>query len=87
LFIRAKRGYGVPEREHVKALAAEGFLVVAPEISQIGTPMLFLIGDADFELRHMNGGRAFHALRERGMRGSGRRTGWQLLRPSTGERW
>ena len=32
---------------------------VAPEIMQITTPMLYLIGDADFELRRMNGGRAF----------------------------
>ncbi len=40
---------------------------IAPEISQITTPILFLIGDADFELRRMNGGRAFYALWERGV--------------------
>lgn len=40
---------------------------VAPEIMRITTPMLFLIGDQDFELRRMNGGRAFYALWERGV--------------------
>ncbi len=40
---------------------------VAPEIMQIDTPMLFLIGDADFELRRINAGRAFYALWERGV--------------------
>ncbi|OZA21105.1 MAG: dienelactone hydrolase [Hydrogenophilales bacterium 17-61-9] len=40
---------------------------IAPEITQITTPMLFLIGDADYELRRMNGGRAFYALWERGV--------------------
>ncbi len=40
---------------------------IAPEITKITTPMLFLIGDADFELRRMNGGRAFYALWERGV--------------------
>ena len=40
---------------------------VAPEVMQINTPMLFLIGEADFELRRMNGGRAFYALWERGV--------------------
>jgi carboxymethylenebutenolidase len=39
----------------------------APEIMQISTPMLFLIGEQDFELRRMNGGRAFYALWERGV--------------------
>ena len=34
---------------------------------QITTPVLYLIGDADFELRRMNGGRAFYALWERGI--------------------
>jgi carboxymethylenebutenolidase len=29
--------------------------------------MLFLIGDDDYELRRMNGGRAFYALWERGV--------------------
>jgi len=40
---------------------------VAPEIMQITTPVLYLIGDADYELRRMNGGRAFYALWERGV--------------------
>lgn len=40
---------------------------VAPEVMQIATPMLYLIGDADYELRRMNGGRAFYALWERGV--------------------
>ena len=40
---------------------------VAPEITQITTPILYLIGDADYELRRMNGGRAFYALWERGV--------------------
>lgn len=40
---------------------------VAPEIMQITTPMLMLIGDADFELRRFSAGRAFYALLERGV--------------------
>ncbi len=40
---------------------------VAPEVLQITTPMLFLIGEQDFELRRINGGRAFYALWERGI--------------------
>lgn len=40
---------------------------VAPEIMQINTPMLYLIGEQDFELRRINGGRAFYALWERGV--------------------
>lgn len=40
---------------------------VAPEVQQITAPVLMLIGDADFELRRMNGGRAFYALWERGV--------------------
>lgn len=38
----------------------------APEVNQLATPLLMLIGDADFELRRMNNGRAFYALVERG---------------------
>jgi carboxymethylenebutenolidase len=157
LFIHAKRGYEVPERAHIKELAEQGFLVVAPdwqagrfierwpsehnpeseldveagldylkslpnackqpagivalsrgpyyairlaakrgpdiaaivsyyghmqnpnapepaqlfsvapEVSQITTPVLFMIGEQDFELRRINGGRAFYALWERGV--------------------
>lgn len=40
---------------------------VAPEIMQITTPMLLLIGEQDFELRRMSTGRAFYALWERGV--------------------
>ena len=40
---------------------------IAPEVMQITTPMLFLIGEQDFELRRMVGGRAFYALWERGV--------------------
>lgn len=40
---------------------------IAPEVMQITTPMLFLIGEQDFELRRINGGRAFYALWERGV--------------------
>lgn len=40
---------------------------IAPEVMQITTPMLFLIGDDDYELRRMNAGRAFYALWERGV--------------------
>lgn len=40
---------------------------VAPEIMQITTPLLLLIGEQDYELRRMNNGRAFYALWERGV--------------------
>jgi len=40
---------------------------VAPEIAQITTPVLMLIGDADFELRRIVNGRAFYSLWERGV--------------------
>jgi carboxymethylenebutenolidase len=40
---------------------------VAPEVMQITTPILYLIGESDFELRRMSGGRAFYALWERGV--------------------
>ena len=45
----------------------EQLFSVAPEIAQITTPLLFLIGEQDYELRRMNGGRAFYALYERGV--------------------
>lgn len=38
---------------------------VAPEVSTIITPWLFVIGEQDFELRRMVGGRAFYSLYER----------------------
>jgi carboxymethylenebutenolidase len=40
---------------------------MAPEVMRITTPILYLIGEADFELRRINGGRAFYALWERGV--------------------
>jgi carboxymethylenebutenolidase len=40
---------------------------VAPEVAQIGTPVLMLIGDADFEVRRMVNGRAFYSLWARGI--------------------
>jgi len=40
---------------------------VAPEVMQINTPTLLLIGDQDFELRRISTGRAFYALWERGV--------------------
>jgi len=40
---------------------------VAPEVAQIGTPVLMLIGDADFEVRRMVNGRAFYSLWARGV--------------------
>lgn len=40
---------------------------IAPEVMQIKTPTLLLIGDQDFELRRMSTGRAFYALWERGV--------------------
>jgi len=45
----------------------EQLFSVAPEVGKIETPMLFLIGEQDFELRRMNGGRAFYSLYERGV--------------------
>lgn len=40
---------------------------IAPEVGRIRTPVLMLIGDADFELRRIVNGRAFYALYERGV--------------------
>ena len=40
---------------------------VAPEVQKITTPVLMLIGDADYELRRFVNGRAFYALWERGV--------------------
>ncbi len=45
----------------------EQLFSIAPEIMQITTPVLYLIGEQDFELRRINGGRAFYALWERGV--------------------
>jgi carboxymethylenebutenolidase len=40
---------------------------VAPAVRQIDSPVLMLIGDADFELRRIVNGRAFYLLWERGV--------------------
>jgi len=40
---------------------------VAPEVMQITSPMLMLVGEQDFEVRRINMGRAFYALWERGV--------------------
>lgn len=40
---------------------------VAPELTEITTPVLYLIGEQDYELRRMSGGRAFYTLYERGV--------------------
>ena len=40
---------------------------IAPEVMQITTPTLLMIGDQDFELRRISTGRAFYALWERGV--------------------
>lgn len=38
---------------------------IAPEVLKVQAPVLFLVGDQDFELRRMNIGRAFYTLVER----------------------
>jgi len=53
--------------QNPNATESDQLFSVAPEVMQITTPMLFLIGDQDFELRRMNVGRAFYALVERGV--------------------
>jgi len=47
-----------PEREQL--------LSVVSEIAKVNTPMLFLIGEQDYELCRMNGGRAFYSPYEPG---------------------
>ena len=47
--------------------AGPALLAWRPEVMKITAPMLFLVGDQDFELRRMNIGRAFYALYERGI--------------------
>jgi len=72
--LAAKRGKDIAaiaayagHMQNPNAPEPEQLFSVAPEISQITTPMLFLIGEQDFELRRINGGRAFYALYERGV--------------------
>ncbi|TCV84686.1 dienelactone hydrolase family protein [Sulfurirhabdus autotrophica] len=72
--LAAKRGKDIAaianyagHMQNPNAPEPEQLFSVAPEIAQITTPMLFLIGEQDYELRRMNGGRAFYALYERGV--------------------
>ena len=72
--LAAKRGTDIAaivsyygHMQNPNAPEPEQLFSIAPEVMQITTPVLFLIGDADFELRRMNGGRAFYALSERGV--------------------
>ena len=53
--------------QNPNATESDQLFSVAPEVMKIAAPMLFLIGDQDFELRRMNVGRAFYALHERGI--------------------
>lgn len=72
--LAAKRGRDIAaianyagHMQNPNAPEPEQLFSVAPEVSQVTTPMLFLIGEQDFELRRINGGRAFYALYERGV--------------------
>lgn len=72
--LAAKRGKDIAaiaayagHMQNPNAPEPEQLFSVAPEIAQITTPLLFLIGEQDFELRRFNGGRAFYALYERGV--------------------
>lgn len=53
--------------QHPNAPEPQQLFSVAPEVQKIRAPVLFLIGDADYELRRFVGGRAFYALWERGV--------------------
>jgi carboxymethylenebutenolidase len=53
--------------QNPNASESDQLFSVAPEVMKVTTPMLFVIGEQDFELRRMNGGRAFYALWERGV--------------------
>jgi len=72
--LAAKRGQDIAaivsyygHMQNPNAPEPEQLFSIAPEIAQINTPMLFLIGEQDYELRRMSGGRAFYALLERGI--------------------
>ncbi len=72
--LAAKRGKDIAaianyagHMQNPNAPEPEQLFSVAPEIAKVNTPMLFLIGDQDYELRRMNGGRAFYSLYERGV--------------------
>jgi len=72
--LAAKRGRDIAaianyagHMQNPNAPEPEQLFSVAPEVAQVTTPMLFLIGEQDYELRRMNGGRAFYSLYERGI--------------------
>ena len=72
--LAAKRGKDIAaianyagHMQNPNAPEPEQLFSIAPEIAQVNTPMLFLIGEQDYELRRMNGGRAFYSLYERGI--------------------
>jgi carboxymethylenebutenolidase len=72
--LAAKRGQDIAaivsyygHMQNPNAPEPEQLFSIAPEIAQLNTPMLFLIGEQDYELRRMSGGRAFYALLERGV--------------------
>lgn len=53
--------------QHPNAPEPQQLFGTAPEVQQVRSPVLMLIGDADYELRRMVNGRAFYALWERGV--------------------
>lgn len=53
--------------QHPNAPEPQQLFSVAPELQNIRAPVLFLIGDADYELRRFVNGRAFYLLWERGV--------------------
>jgi carboxymethylenebutenolidase len=72
--LAAKRGADIAaianyagHMQNPNAPEPEQLFSIAPEVGKVNNPMLFLIGDQDFELRRINGGRAFYALWERGV--------------------
>jgi carboxymethylenebutenolidase len=72
--LAAKRGKDIAaianyagHMQNPNAPEPEQLFSVAPEVKMVNTPMLFLIGEQDYELRRMNGGRAFYDLYERGV--------------------
>ena len=72
--LAAKRGDGIAaivsyygHMQNPNAPEPDQLFRIAPEVMQLTTPMLYLIGEQDFELRRIVGGRAFYALWERGV--------------------
>jgi len=72
--LAAKRGKDIAvianyagHMQNPNAPEPEQLFSVAPEIAHVNTPMLFQIGEQDYEPRRMNDGRAFYNLYERGV--------------------